>query len=126
MTIVDAADGGGLRAVVTFEGAGSAPKRPTLWTHGKTLRRPSRQAWVIAVAGALAWCLWDAGIGRQHVTNAGGFGLVARFFGAAIRPRVGSDFLADVARDAAITVAYAAIATLLSLEIGRASCRERV
>ena len=118
MTIVDAADGGGLRAVVTFEGAGPAPMRPTLWTHRKTLRRPSRHAWAIAVAGAVGWCLWDAGIGRQHVTNAGGFGLMARFFGAAVRPRVGAAFLADVARDAAVTVSYAAIATLLSLVIG--------
>ncbi len=80
----------------------------------------SRRAWFTAIGAATAWCLWTAGVGRRQVTNRGGIELFGDFFAAALHPRVDRSFVIETLRNSAITVSYAAVATVLSVIIGLA------
>ena len=96
------------------------------WEHAGTgrserirhVRRVPGRWWVGALLLATVWCLRDAGVGRQRLISPGGAGLVRSFFAAAIHPRVDGAFLSTTARNAAVTVSYAALATLLSVIVG--------
>lgn len=78
----------------------------------------SRRGWLALIGIALAWSLWDAGVGRQEVLNPRGWTLAARFFGAAAHPELSTDFLGQTWRAAVVTVAYASLGTALSVVFG--------
>jgi phosphonate transport system permease protein len=82
--------------------------------------RSSRRAWVLVLGAVVAWCAVRAGVGGDDVVNEGGWTLVRRFLGAAVRPEASGAFL-RVTWDAAVTtLAYAVLATVLSVALGLA------
>lgn len=72
---------------------------------------------MIAIA-AVAWALWDAGVGRRAIVNPGGWELQRRFWAAAIHPELSSSFTSTIGRDALTTIAFAVLGTVLSVLIG--------
>ena len=110
----DAIGTSGLNAVVPRAGPTAAPGRPRLVRTVGSGRRYS----MVVVLAATIWCLWDAGVGRRRVTNTSGFGLIGRFFSAALHPRIDSGYVTETIRSAAVTVSYAAVASFLSVVIG--------
>ena len=79
--------------------------------------RSGRRRWAIALAAAFVGSVAVAGVGGELV-NTRGWSNVARFWRAAVRPEMGSDFLALAARSAATTLGFAILGTGLSVLIG--------
>ena len=78
----------------------------------------ARRLCFFAGVGAVAWSLWDAGVGRQPIVNPGGWTLLRQFWSAALHPDLSADFLASTWSATITTVAYAALGTALSLVLG--------
>lgn len=88
---------------------------------GRALGRPRRSTgrrWLVVATIAVAWTLWDAGVGRRAVLNPGGWTLQRRFWAAAVHPDLSSSFASTIGRDALTTVAFAVLGTALSVVIG--------
>jgi len=66
----------------------------------------------------VAWSLWSAGIGRRALVNPGGWTLVGRFWRAGLHPDLSGSFLRVTWRATLTTVAFAVLATALSVVIG--------
>jgi len=78
----------------------------------------ARRWWLVALAAALAWSLWDAGLGRTEVINPGGWTLVGRFWQAAARPDLSATFLRTTLDATVTTVAFAVVGTALAVAVG--------
>jgi phosphonate transport system permease protein len=102
---------GSLAALLEREDRFTARTRPSIES-----RR--RRAWIWAVAVAIAWCAWDAGVLRRQVLNLQGWQQTASFFGAAASPELSSAFLRETASNALITIAYAVLGTILAVLFG--------
>ncbi|HUP69249.1 MAG TPA: ABC transporter permease subunit, partial [Acidimicrobiales bacterium] len=77
-----------------------------------------RRLWLVVLAAAFVASLLSAGVGRRDLANTGGWGMVRRFFTAALHPELSGDFL-RLAWDATLTtISYAALGTVLSVAIG--------
>jgi phosphonate transport system permease protein len=81
-------------------------------------RSGGRRLWVLVGVAALAWALWDAGLGRQPMINPGGWTLLRKFWSAALHPDLSGEFLGSTWSATITTVAYAALGTALSLVLG--------
>ncbi len=66
----------------------------------------------------MAWALSRAGLFAGELVNPGGWTLVERFLGAALRPETSPAFLERAARATFTTLAFAACGTVLSLIFG--------
>ncbi|MDP9402875.1 MAG: ABC transporter permease subunit [Actinomycetota bacterium] len=85
---------------------------------GRRRRLSSRSVWLaVLVAGFVASLLW-AGVGRRAVVNGGGWGLVGRFFAAAVHPELSGEFLRLTWDATLTTLSYAALGTALSVVVG--------
>jgi phosphonate transport system permease protein len=74
--------------------------------------------WAVLALAALAWALSRAGLFAGELVNPGGWTLVERFLGAALRPETSPEFLERAARATFTTLAFAACGTFLSLIFG--------
>lgn len=81
-------------------------------------RWTGRRAWFVALVGAVAWALWSAGVGRRELVNGGGWTLLSRFWGAAVHPELSGEYLRSTWSATLTTVAFAVLATALSVVIG--------
>lgn len=79
---------------------------------------PARRWAVAGMAIAIAWSLYQSGLGRQPIVNWGGMPQFGQFFRAGLRPDISGEFLALMGRAAGVTFAYAVCGTVLSLGLG--------
>lgn len=77
-----------------------------------------RTLWAVLALAAVAWALSRAGLFGGELVNPGGWALVERFLGAALRPETSPAFLERAAQATFTTLAFAACGTFLSLIIG--------
>jgi phosphonate transport system permease protein len=88
----------------------------------KRLQIPSlyngRTAWLVFLLLLIGWSLLQTGIFRQDLINHGGWSLVMRFLRAALNPDLSLSFLSLTARATLTTLAFAVLATVLSLLAG--------
>lgn len=85
------------------------PVRPPLFRSLKTL----------VVLTAVAWSLWQAGLGRSApLINWGGIGQLQEFWWASLTPDVSGPFLGVMGRATLVTFAYAVCGTTLSVGLG--------
>jgi phosphonate transport system permease protein len=80
--------------------------------------RPQRRAWVIVVVALTGWSAIRAGLAPTAIVNERGMGQVTEFFTAAAHPVLTAEFVQLALREAATTLAYALVGTLLALVIG--------
>lgn len=76
-------------------------------------RRPARTVTGVVVVVALLHAR-----DPLRAWNPGGLPQVRRFFAAAVRPELGGDFLALIARESLVTVSYAVLGTALAMVLG--------
>lgn len=81
------------------------------WRSPRLLRRPA--LWIAAVVLAVGWSVWQADLVGRDLVNEGGWELVRRFLRAGLRPELAPEFLSLTLEAALVTMAYAAVATLL-------------
>ncbi len=99
--------------LVVAEGAGHQRAAP------RTTRTTSRSTWLAwTTLIALVFAAWAAGIGHRAIVNPGGWPLTARFLRAATQPELSSTFVSKTIRASATTIAYAVLATAVSIVIG--------
>lgn len=92
-------------------------QEPRAPTPARPRMSPGR-AWAVVLAVAVVVSLWGSGFGRPGTVNPEGWPLLREFFGAAVHPDLGPQFLATTARAALTTVAFAALGTALAVLIG--------
>lgn len=92
-------------------------ERPLTLTHRPPVRR-GRRFWAFALIAVTAWSAARAGLSPAQLVNERGLGQVSDFFAAAMHPVLTAEFLRLTLREAATTLAYALLGTLLSLLIG--------
>jgi phosphonate transport system permease protein len=102
-----------------LEGLRSVEDDPRELGPGRARTRPrARRLLALAVAGAVVWSLVGAGVGRTPLVNPAGWPQVAAFVTAAASPELDPAFLRVVVDAAQVTLAYAVLATALSLALG--------
>lgn len=78
----------------------------------------ARSLWGMGWLGAIALCLWQAGLFQQDLVNPGGWPLLGRFLWASLHPDLSPDFLRLTLTATLTTLAYAVCGTVLSLLLG--------
>lgn len=86
--------------------------------YGRHRRLSPRRLWLAVLVTAFVASLVSAGVGRRDLVNTGGWGMVRRFFSAALRPESSSEFLRLTWDATLTTLAYAVLGTALSVAIG--------
>lgn len=95
----------------------AVPSRGLTVRHRAPVRR-DRRGWLLVTVAVTVWSAVRAGLDPTEVINARGFGQVADFFAAATNPVLTAEFLRLTVREAATTLGYALVGTVLSLVIG--------
>ena len=78
----------------------------------------ARRGWALALAAALAWSLAGAGLLDGSALNPGGWRVASRFVRAALAPDLSAPYLAEVARAALVTLAYAVLGAGAAVVLG--------
>jgi phosphonate transport system permease protein len=76
------------------------------------------RVWVFALALALVWSLYQAGVFQRDLINPNGWTLVAQFFLASLKPAVDAATLRLTVDACLVTVAYGVCGLAISLAIG--------
>ncbi len=100
---------------VTLIEAGAPRTRP----HRRALR--FRWVWAFLAIVLLVWTVGELGVGTRALVNGSGFAELAKFITASYRPSVSWDLARAVADATLITLAYAVVATALSVFGGLAA-----
>lgn len=74
--------------------------------------------WLLVSLAGLAWSVGRAGYDFPDLVHPGGWDEVSDFFAAAFSPELSGEFVHLAGREAAVTVSYALLGTVLSLLIG--------
>jgi phosphonate transport system permease protein len=73
---------------------------------------------LLAVAATLLWTGFELGIGQRTLVNGSGFNELFRFAKAAVHPKVSASLATTTLDATLITLAYAALGTVLSVFVG--------
>lgn len=94
------------------------PRPARVPAFGRALPVARRSFWLLAGLVALAWSLFEAGIFRVELVNAGGWPLLGRLASAILTPDSSPEFLLTAADATLVTLAFAASGTALCLLFG--------
>lgn len=100
--------------------SGAQPVPPSAPVQLRAPGRWDRRMWLLVTLAGLAWSVARAGYDPSALVHSGGWGEVSDFLSAAVAPDLSGELLRLAGREAAVTVSYALLGTVLSLVIGLA------